>query len=57
MNDKVEGYLASALQRLEKAAEEIRQQKVNFQKQNSLQVLIEIVKEQIQNEDTRPPAR
>lgn len=57
MDNNIENYLSAALQRLEKAVEEIKKSQPTFLQFAALNVLTEIVKEQTQDENSSSPAR
>lgn len=57
MNNELNSYLTVALQRLEKAFQEIMKAKPYGQDLEKIKILEEMVKEQVKNENSRTAAR
>ena len=56
MAQELESYLNQALKRLEKASEEVLKTQGFTKESETLQLLTELVREQVTNEDTRSTA-
>jgi hypothetical protein len=57
MSQELENYLKLALQRLEKAYEEILKTQGYTRDTEKLKMLVELTREQVRNEDTRSSTR